>query len=161
MDLEYINSCTPVNTGRRLRHNYAPITMRRMRETLGTRLKKARVDAGLTQEQLSKASGVTQQVISKIERGLQAATSAVVPLARACGVSPDWLAEGVDVRSQHVGASQAQPPPVKAEPGTWLVHLIQILIANGVPPEEAIRLSNEAAQAARRPAQKGGAKKTG
>lgn len=158
MELAYNPSGTTVNTSRSLNHYRGLTTVRLMRETLGTRLKKARTDAGLTQEQLAKASGVSQQAISKIERGAQAVSSAVVPLARACGVSPDWLSDGVEARLTHtVGAG----PPVKAEPGSWLMQMIQIMIANGVSPEEAIRLSNEAAQAVKAPAQKKGSAKTG
>ena len=37
--------------------------------TLGDRLRKARNDAGLTQQELSKRSGVSQQAISNIEAG--------------------------------------------------------------------------------------------
>lgn len=60
--------------------------------TLGDRLRKARDHAGLTQKQLEDKSGVSQKTISKIERGDQDNSTQVVQLARACGVSIDWLA---------------------------------------------------------------------
>lgn len=148
----------PVNTLRGLNYHRHGRNLPDMRETLGTRLKKARADAGLTQEELARAAGVTQKTISKIERGDQVATAAIVPLARALGVTPEWLAEGAQSKPS---PAQAPPPAQDAAPGAWLVHVIQVLIANGVPPEEAIRLSNEAAQASREATQKGGSKKTG
>lgn len=61
--------------------------------TLGDRLKAARRHAKLhTQEQLAKKSGVSQQTISKIERGMVDSSGFVVHLAKACGVRPEWLA---------------------------------------------------------------------
>lgn len=61
--------------------------------TLGERLKAARLHAHLdTQEKLAKKSNVSQQTISKIERGLVDSSGYVVHLAKACGVRPEWLA---------------------------------------------------------------------
>lgn len=61
--------------------------------TLGERLKAARQHAHLdTQEKLAKKSGVSQQTISKIERGMVDSSGYVVHLAKACGVRPEWLA---------------------------------------------------------------------
>jgi transcriptional regulator with XRE-family HTH domain len=59
--------------------------------TLGERLRMARKHAGLTQEQLGDKAECGQAVISKIERGDQDVSAFVVVLARACGVSSDWL----------------------------------------------------------------------
>lgn len=59
--------------------------------TLGERLHKARTRAGLTQEQLGELAECGQGVVSKIERGDQDASTYIVLLARACGVSADWL----------------------------------------------------------------------
>lgn len=59
--------------------------------TLGERLLKARTRAKLTQEQLGDMADCGQGVVSKIERGDQDASSYIVTLARACGVSADWL----------------------------------------------------------------------
>lgn len=63
-------------------------------ETIGTRLKIARKNARLTQAGLSAKSGITQQMISKLESGQSHQTTGVLSLARACGVSPDWLENG-------------------------------------------------------------------
>lgn len=149
-----------VNTLSGLNYYRHPRMLHSMRETLGIRLKKARSDAGLTQEELARSAGVTQKTISKIERGDQVATAAIVPLARALGVTPEWLAEGTAAKAP-APQIDITATPVMPNPGSWLVHLMQVLITNGVPPEEAIRLSNEAAQASKGAAQKGGSKKTG
>lgn len=58
------------------------------------RLKIARKHAKLSQEDLALAVGVTQGLISKIERGEQEETAAVVKLAKACNVRVEWLDEG-------------------------------------------------------------------
>lgn len=62
--------------------------------TLGERLRKARKHAGITQPQLAEISGVAQQTISKIERGMQQSSTEIVSLAAACGVRPEWLDNG-------------------------------------------------------------------
>lgn len=59
--------------------------------SLAKRLRKARKKAGLSQPELAERSGVSQQAISRIERGEQKGTSFLVALADACGVDPAWL----------------------------------------------------------------------
>jgi transcriptional regulator with XRE-family HTH domain len=61
--------------------------------TLSERLKQARQYAGLTQEELSAKSGVTQASISKIELGKNKSenTTFGVQLAVACRVRCEWL----------------------------------------------------------------------
>lgn len=61
---------------------------------LGERLRAARKHAGMSQEELGDKAGCGQGVVSKIERGDQDTTAYVVKLARACGVSVDWLDDG-------------------------------------------------------------------
>lgn len=61
-------------------------------DTLGSRLREARQDVGLSQAQLAAAVDVPQQSISKWERGQDPSTKALVRLADALGVSIDWLA---------------------------------------------------------------------
>jgi transcriptional regulator with XRE-family HTH domain len=58
------------------------------------RLKLARKHADLSQEELADAIGVTQGLISKIERGDQEESAYVVKMARICGVRPEWLDDG-------------------------------------------------------------------
>jgi transcriptional regulator with XRE-family HTH domain len=70
--------------------------------SLGRRLKKAREYAGramgskkkLSQKQLAERSGVSQQMISKLELGRSKETSGIVALAIYCGVRPEWLSDG-------------------------------------------------------------------
>lgn len=61
-------------------------------ELFGKRLRSARREARLTQEQLAVAAGVRVPTISRYECGLMAPKAATaLRLARACGVSADWL----------------------------------------------------------------------
>lgn len=57
------------------------------------RLRRIRVLAGLTQEQLADATGISQPVISSIERGATTRTSVLDRLARVLGVSAAELIE--------------------------------------------------------------------
>ena len=56
-------------------------------------LKKYRLEAGLTQEQLAEKSGVSRVTIANIERGSQAfiKSSTVIKLADALQISPQVL----------------------------------------------------------------------
>lgn len=64
------------------------------KEVLGPRLLAARKFAGLTQSQLAEKSGLSQQMISKLESGRSNETAGIVALALACGVRPEWLFNG-------------------------------------------------------------------
>lgn len=74
---------------------------------MGERLEQARKDAGLSQEALGKAVGVTRQAISMMENGdtRDLAVGRVAALAGVLNVSPCWLAfgaadgPGVDVQT--------------------------------------------------------------
>lgn len=60
-----------------------------MRRLLGRNVRKCRVKAGLTQEQLSERSGFSQQYISDMERGLRNPTIvSLYELAQALGANP-------------------------------------------------------------------------
>lgn len=65
--------------------------------TIGERLLLARRGAGLTQAKLAKMTGMEQGAISQLETGETQRTTYVAELARACGVSTDWLALGAEV----------------------------------------------------------------
>jgi transcriptional regulator with XRE-family HTH domain len=61
-------------------------------DTLGTRLKAAREAAGLTQQQLAERVGMSgQQAIQAIETGKSKNPTKLVDIARACGVTPEFL----------------------------------------------------------------------
>lgn len=61
---------------------------------LADRLKTARKEAGLSQQELSKAAGIKQPVISDLERGKQQGSSHLTKLAAALGVNAVWLDSG-------------------------------------------------------------------
>jgi SOS-response transcriptional repressor LexA len=62
--------------------------------SLGSRLKQAREAAGISQRELARRSGLSQQLISKLENGLVESTTEVFPFAEALGIDPRWLATG-------------------------------------------------------------------
>ena len=60
-----------------------------MRRLLGRNVRNRRIEAGLTQEQLSELSGFSQQYISDMERGLRNPTIvSLYELAQALGTTP-------------------------------------------------------------------------
>lgn len=64
-------------------------------DTLARRLKWARNERELTQSQLAAAARVKQSDISKLEGGSIQRSTALLALARALRVNPDWLDTGV------------------------------------------------------------------
>ena len=62
--------------------------------SLAIRLKHAREKKKLSQEALASRVGIKQQAVQRIEVGKVKSTGYVVQLARALGVTPDWLALG-------------------------------------------------------------------
>jgi DNA-binding XRE family transcriptional regulator len=85
--------------------------------TFGERLKKARLAAGLTQQQLADACGLTNAAISKWEAGLTDAVLApnLFAVADALHVDARWLATGVgDARNDLTGLTDAQRDAVRA-----------------------------------------------
>lgn len=85
----------------------------------GTRLRKARNYAKLTQAELAKRVGLTQSAIGNIEAGSRGFGSGVVRIAQVCGVSADWLATGAgdmamsNTSSQvHFSLAHGETPPL-------------------------------------------------
>jgi phage repressor protein C with HTH and peptisase S24 domain len=68
-------------------------------ETLGERLKSARIAASMSQTDLADVAGVSKQAISKIENNWTAspATTTLEPIARVLGVSLRWLLTGANI----------------------------------------------------------------
>lgn len=64
--------------------------------TLGERLREARLLKGLSQEQLARACGVWQSAINKIERGATERPGAglLISISSALDVPPAWLVKG-------------------------------------------------------------------
>ena len=64
-----------------------------MRKLVGGNVKRARIAAGMTQEQLSERSGFSQQYISGLERGRRNPTIvSIYELGQALGVTHEKLA---------------------------------------------------------------------
>ena len=61
---------------------------------IGERIKESRSKEGLTQKELSIKSGVSQQMISKLESGKSDKTNDIHYLALALNCDPTWLATG-------------------------------------------------------------------
>lgn len=66
-----------------------------IRMRYGERLRIARKHAGLTQDALAEAVGMRQPTISEIEAVNENGSVFTARLARACGVSVDWLADEI------------------------------------------------------------------
>ncbi len=64
--------------------------------TVGERLKRARLRAAMTQDELTAASGIPKATISRIENGLNAEprVSTIRKLAAALSVDPGWILVG-------------------------------------------------------------------
>lgn len=63
-----------------------------MRRLVGENVRRLRLAAGLTQEQLAERSGLSQQYLSDLERGLRNPTIVSLwEIAAPLGVSPDKL----------------------------------------------------------------------
>ena len=63
-------------------------------ETLADRIKSRRNQVGLTQEELAKAVGVSQNAIHKLEDGTTKKPRNIIDLAQALKCSPNWLQYG-------------------------------------------------------------------
>lgn len=77
-------------------------------ETLGERLRHARLRRSLSQTELAERSGVSPITIARIESGVRKEPHprTIRKLAAALGVDPAWLLFGEDTGgSTHVGAS--------------------------------------------------------
>lgn len=61
---------------------------------ISERLKSAREKAGLTQDELANAAGVTQGTVANIESGLRKSPRELLAIARAINVHAEWLKSG-------------------------------------------------------------------
>lgn len=81
-----------VNNHRCLTETTAVVTFLPME--LNERVAVARVHAQMTQAQLAKAAGVSQQAIQKLETGKSKDSKRIAQIAIACGVRVEWLTNG-------------------------------------------------------------------
>ena len=71
-----------------------------LHEQLGANIRTARLKAGLTQEDLSRASGIHAVEISRMESSMRdMKISTLLKLCRALGMTPNELLDGVDESS--------------------------------------------------------------
>jgi transcriptional regulator with XRE-family HTH domain len=63
-------------------------------EHIGIRLRSARREQGLTQDELAKEAGTNQAVIQKIENGKSLRPRQIMRIAEVLGVNPAWLQFG-------------------------------------------------------------------
>lgn len=83
-------------------------------DTLGSRLKAAREAAGLTQKQLAERVGMSgQQAIQAIETGKSQNPTKLYEIAKACGVTVEWL-QGREVGAPLKQRDKSEKP--RAEP---------------------------------------------
>ena len=88
--------------------------------SLATRLKVARVGAGLDQKDLAQTLGVSRGTISNWERGAsEPPLGLAVALAQATGVTLDWLAEGINEKApadETAGADESRLSDLNRRP---------------------------------------------
>lgn len=91
-------------------------------ESLGQRLKTAREAAKLSQRALARRTGLSQQLISKLESGLIESTTEIFPLAKALLVDARWLATGEGGMRPGAGLAESGA-------GRWQVPLVSWVAA--------------------------------
>jgi len=96
-------------------------------KNLAERFAWARTESGLTQQELSKRSGVAQSTIASWESGARATGRKMHTVAAHLGVDPIWLAEGIGEAKAEAG--QPPPPDLSTYPGARPVNI-------GEPREE-------------------------
>lgn len=91
--------------------------------TLGERIRQARESAGLSQSALSRLAGISGPAMVELENGLNTKPTAsiVTALARALGVTRDWIL---------LGTGTPPPPAPEKNPATELEHVIAALDKN-------------------------------
>ena len=79
------------------------------------RLRQQRKFLNLTQAQLAKKAGMTQQMIQQLETRKVLTTGRMVTLATALGVRPEWLAAGQSPMTAKEAANVAPGPPIRGK----------------------------------------------
>ncbi|HWZ47324.1 MAG TPA: S24 family peptidase [Herbaspirillum sp.] len=84
-------------------------------ETLAKRLRWARNQKRLSQEELGKLAGVSQSTIGNLEAGTRASARKIASIAAALGVDALWLAEGKQRPAVRPGPSIEPGPEIHGE----------------------------------------------
>lgn len=90
----YRNSYSVVNRDAYLPKNSAGYRLLAMGDTLQSRLKAARIEAGLTQGKVAQSVGISQPTYSDLETGNSQSSTLLPQIAFVLGVRPYWLATG-------------------------------------------------------------------
>lgn len=119
--------------------------------TYGERLALARTRAGLTQQELAVAVGMKQPSLAHLEKYGKGSVY-TVKLARACGVSADWLDDEIgemlpceheqqsrDPRIEHVCQVMQSLPPYAVDAGVREIDSLAELIKQIPQPDAAAR----------------------
>ncbi|WP_246221745.1 helix-turn-helix domain-containing protein [Marichromatium bheemlicum] len=109
------------------------------------RLRQRRLALGLTQRELATRSGMSQQMISRLESGRAESTGDIVALAQALTVSAEWLLTGAEP------ARQVEPRPAPATPPSSPPSATATAMpwSSGRPPHVALARIAAAADAGR------------
>lgn len=79
-------------------------------KTIAERLKHARESRGWSQSHLAVAAGKSQSTIGNIEANLREGRASLPQIAKALGISHEWLADGEGEMHAHVGVSTDPQP---------------------------------------------------
>ncbi|ABK45268.1 putative phage repressor [Magnetococcus marinus MC-1] len=117
-------------------------------DTLGHRLKDARLALGLSQKKLADKAGVSQGLIHKLETGFYEGTGQIVPIAGALDVRPEWLHSGEQPRrwgnpqykdlrenSSHSSADGSAPSGHTTSEGYALIPIYSVHASAGLGEE--------------------------
>lgn len=105
--------------------------------TLKDRIKQAREFAGLKQKELAERVGVSQPVISQLERGESLKSVHLIKIAEVCGVSAAWLSSGKG-RGPHEAVLEAEEAiGKKTRTAADLVRTMLATSAGKALPQEA------------------------
>ena len=94
---------------------------------VATRLKDARSQKGWNQAQLAVAAGVSPGTIGNIESGARQAKGSLPQIAKALGISHDWLANGEGAMKGAPSQSAASDPPSPSSQAALLAMLFDRL----------------------------------
>lgn len=85
--------------------------MNKPSEMLKDRILERRTALGLSQAQLAEKSGVSQVTIQHLESGRNSTSKKLLDIARALGVTAEWLASGEGPRREASNVQPASQPP--------------------------------------------------
>jgi transcriptional regulator with XRE-family HTH domain len=86
-------------------------------EDMGARLQAVRVERAVTKAELGRLAGLTAPSITQIEKGGQSGVEVIEALAKALGVSPGWLAFGIEPQVPRTPRRGRPPAPSTAQVG--------------------------------------------